>query len=216
MKKLIFATLLSCFIFSCSKKESTYYFVDILDEKDIHGKVSRIEKIDTLEFENDSIACVRAYQFYCNSLKNDKDFEEVGHESYNKQIDYKVYNSENKILNPSKYLTEKIKNEIKNDIFNKPNPLKNNASESVNVQTEDIESQFSKWDGSHTKLVEYVKNEMNDPDSFEHVNTKAGRKDNYIKVEMTFRGKNSFNATITKTIVARCDILTGEVLEIMQ
>lgn len=60
---------------------------------------------------------------------------------------------------------------------------------------------FSSWDGSNAVLVKYVKSKMNDPDSFEHVETLVweGKEPETFIVKMTFRGKNAFGGTITNT-----------------
>jgi hypothetical protein len=77
-----------------------------------------------------------------------------------------------------------------------------------------IESTFSAWDGSHRGLVEYVKNNMNDPRSFEHVETKYGDRGNHLIVEMRFRGKNAFGGVVVNSVRARCG-LDGNVIEII-
>ena len=65
-----------------------------------------------------------------------------------------------------------------------------------------ITSMFSSWDGSHRQLVKYVKSSMNDPDSFDHVQTRIWDMKSHIVIKMTFRGKNAFNATVTNTVRA--------------
>lgn len=83
-------------------------------------------------------------------------------------------------------------------------------------------SQFSKSDGSHATLVAKVKNSMNNPDSFEHVDTvyywtdetkhSAGDK---ITVKMTYRGTNGFGGVVTETVIAQVDT-HGNVLQILR
>lgn len=80
---------------------------------------------------------------------------------------------------------------------------------------ETFQLQFSAWDGSHIKLVRAVKNIMNDPKSFEHVETRYyfDKKNNeIIHVIMKFRGTNAFGALILSTIKAKIDI-DGNVLD---
>ena len=74
---------------------------------------------------------------------------------------------------------------------------------------------FSDWDGSNKFLVEKVKANMKDPDSFKHVETRweYGSGYKYIRVQMQYRGKNSFNATMTETITVKMDI-QGNILEV--
>lgn len=71
-----------------------------------------------------------------------------------------------------------------------------------------IKDQFSAWDGSHKKLEEWVKSRLNDPDSYEHVETRhdVPSADGTMHVSLKFRAKNAFNATITKTATATVDL----------
>jgi tetratricopeptide (TPR) repeat protein len=55
-----------------------------------------------------------------------------------------------------------------------------------------IQEQFSPWDGSHRRLESFIQRAMNDPDSYEHVETVYWDKGDYLIVETTFRGKNAF------------------------
>lgn len=66
-----------------------------------------------------------------------------------------------------------------------------------------IENQFSAWNGSHKALVELIKENMNDPKSFEHVETKYRVENNDLIIVMQYRGKNAFNATITEYVKAK-------------
>lgn len=60
------------------------------------------------------------------------------------------------------------------------------------------------WDGSHREFVQKVKARMNDPGSFEHVETRVGSKrGGRHSIYMTFRGKNVFGGTVQQ--VARGD-----------
>jgi len=54
-----------------------------------------------------------------------------------------------------------------------------------------IEAQFSGWDGSHREFERMIKDAMNDPDSYDHVETRYIDKGSFIRVFCTFRGKNS-------------------------
>ncbi len=55
---------------------------------------------------------------------------------------------------------------------------------------------------------------MNDPDSYEHVETRYGDKGTYLIVTTTFRGKNAFGGVARNTVTAKVD-LEGNVLEIV-
>lgn len=79
-----------------------------------------------------------------------------------------------------------------------------------------LREQFSLWDGSHKKLVEYTKRHMNDPKSFEHVETKWADKGKRLLVSMEFRGKNAFGGTIRNKVIAMVDSKDGTVLEVVE
>ena len=68
-----------------------------------------------------------------------------------------------------------------------------------------IDSQFSAWDGSHVKLVELVKENMNDPKSFEHVETKYIDNGDSLTIFMKFRGTNAFGGKILNTVTGHAD-----------
>lgn len=85
-----------------------------------------------------------------------------------------------------------------------------------------ITSQFSVWDGSHRELVSLVKDNMNDPKSFEHVETKylvlqtqeqvdtVGQgKIGDLYIYMKFRGANAFGAIILSEVEALAEYDTN-------
>ncbi|KAA8698572.1 hypothetical protein [Pseudomonas cannabina] len=73
-------------------------------------------------------------------------------------------------------------------------------------RTKQIESQFSPWDGSHRTFERLIKQAMNDPDSYDHVDTRYVDKGKFIRVYATFRGKNAFGGTVKNTRIADFDI----------
>lgn len=99
-------------------------------------------------------------------------------------------------------------------------PPKRNTSPAPTVRKamtdqEKIEAQFSAWDGSHRALTTYIKKRMNNPASFEHVETGFKKDaDGNLLVKTVFRGTNSFGAVVTNQVVARVD-LDGNVLKIV-
>lgn len=78
-----------------------------------------------------------------------------------------------------------------------------------------IARQFSVWDGSHRNLEHYIKQNMNDPESYEHIKTVYEDKGKFLLVETKFRGKNAFGAKIIETVTARVD-LEGNVILIIE
>lgn len=78
-----------------------------------------------------------------------------------------------------------------------------------------IEKQFSAWNGSHRNLTKVIKKSMNDPDSYEHVETKYWDMGDHLVVLTTFRGKNAFGGKVKNSVKAKI-ALNGQVLEIME
>lgn len=74
-----------------------------------------------------------------------------------------------------------------------------------------IEEQFSLWDGSHVALVDLVKENMNDPKSFEHVETRYDDNGDGITVYMKFRGKNAFGGLVLNEVSAKADYKTNTI-----
>ncbi len=69
-----------------------------------------------------------------------------------------------------------------------------------------IKSQFSSWDGSHIKLEKWVKDKMNDPGSYEHVETTYLDNGDNLTIIMTFRGKNAFGGVVKNLARAEVDL----------
>lgn len=95
--------------------------------------------------------------------------------------------------------------------------IQREAERLVNEQKarkEKIEMQFSSWDGSHPGLTNLIKENMNDPDSYEHIKTKFRDDGNSILVITEFRGKNAFGGKVKNTVSARVD-LNGNVIEVL-
>lgn len=83
-----------------------------------------------------------------------------------------------------------------------------------------IKQQFSAWDGSHKRLVEFIKTSMNDQDSFKHINTTyrlvLSEEDPHLIVKMTYSGNNAFGARVKGNLLAKADITDGSILEIIE
>jgi len=83
-----------------------------------------------------------------------------------------------------------------------------------------IYGQFSGWDGAHYKLERYVKNIMHDEDSYKHIKTRyhlvtSGQNAPYLNIAIRFKGKNGFGAIRNNRIIARVDIESGDIIEIV-
>lgn len=82
------------------------------------------------------------------------------------------------------------------------------------LRTKRIEDGFSAWDGSHRGLTALIKKGMNDPKSYEHVETTYGDKGDSLVVKTTFRGKNAFGGVVANWVIAKTD-LDGNVIEVI-
>lgn len=78
-----------------------------------------------------------------------------------------------------------------------------------------VEKQFSGWDGSHDGLTRYIKEHMNDPDSYEHIETKFADRGDYIVVITKFRGANAFGGKVINSVTAKVDF-NGNVIQIIE
>lgn len=73
-------------------------------------------------------------------------------------------------------------------------------------------AQFSGWDGSHRGVEQAIKARMNNPKSYEHVETRFVLEDNNeISVVTQFRGTNAFGGIVTNVALARVNA-AGQVL----
>ncbi|HUH25500.1 MAG TPA: hypothetical protein VLY87_02645 [Flavobacterium sp.] len=77
-----------------------------------------------------------------------------------------------------------------------------------------VEDQFSNWDGSHLGLKTAIKEHLNDPNSFEHIETRFKDNGDFIYVFTTFTAKNGFGGRVKQTVSAKVDF-KGNVIEIL-
>ena len=77
-----------------------------------------------------------------------------------------------------------------------------------------VKRTFSSRDSSHGGLTKWVKENMNDPDSYEHVSTSYADMGDHLVINMTFRGKNMSGDVVEDFIKAKVD-LEGNVLELL-
>lgn len=76
-----------------------------------------------------------------------------------------------------------------------------------------IDRQFAGFSGANHYVERVIKENMNDPSSFEFVSNSYVDKGTYILVYIKFRGANAFGATILQSVSAKVD-LEGNVLSI--
>jgi hypothetical protein len=101
----------------------------------------------------------------------------------------------------------KVQEELnaKNNIINKKN-------DSISKRNNQIKAQFSAWDGAHIQLERAIKKGMNDPSSYEHVQTLYNEYKDRLLISTTFRGNNAFGGKVVNTIKAYVD-LNGNIIE---
>jgi hypothetical protein len=83
------------------------------------------------------------------------------------------------------------------------------------VALEKIEEQFSPYDGSHYNLERLVKASMNDPDSYDHVETVYWVMVDHLVVRTTFRGNNAFGGKVTQSVKAKISF-DGDVIDVFE
>lgn len=93
----------------------------------------------------------------------------------------------------------------------KPPPPPKTAEE---LRTERIERGFSGWNGAHIKLQRKIKENLKDPESYEHIETFYGDKGDFLLVRTKYRARNSFGGMTIGEIGAKTS-LDGEVIEIV-
>lgn len=84
------------------------------------------------------------------------------------------------------------------------------------TRTEQVQALFMPADGQNYDLVQRVKTQMNDPKSFEHVETTyhdSGTGD--VQVFMTFRGKNALGVLVLNRAVASIDPVTSNITNLV-
>lgn len=89
------------------------------------------------------------------------------------------------------------------------------AQQARETRKKEVESQFSGWDGSHRTFERLIKQTMNDPDSYEHVETRFADKGDYIRVFTKFRGKNAFGGMVVDSATADFTI-TGDFIRVIE
>lgn len=72
----------------------------------------------------------------------------------------------------------------------------------VAARATSVKAQFSGWDGSHRAVEQIIKNNMKNPDSYEHVETRFIDNGKGITVFTTVRGTNSFGGVVPSRWIA--------------
>lgn len=86
--------------------------------------------------------------------------------------------------------------------------------DSVALRNQSIANQFTAM-GSHNNLETLIISEMNDPESYEHIETTYTDLGELLVVTTTFRGKNAFGAKVKQSIQAEVD-LNGNIIKVFK
>ncbi|MDB5252849.1 MAG: VHMLp45 [Flaviaesturariibacter sp.] len=78
-----------------------------------------------------------------------------------------------------------------------------------------IEGGFSSWDGSHKQLEKYIKDNLNDPGSYEHIKTRYWDQDDHLVVSTEYTAKNAYGGRVRGFVKAKC-ALDGSVIDILE
>lgn len=83
------------------------------------------------------------------------------------------------------------------------------------AREERIKRQFSGWDGSHRNLEKLIKTALNDPDSYDHVETNVWDNKRSIRIKTKYRANNAFGAKVLNCVTADYSI-DGELIKIVE
>lgn len=104
---------------------------------------------------------------------------------------------------------------INTNISDKPNvAVIEKPLTTAEIRINDIEKQFSMWSGAHRGLEKMVEKSLNDPDSYEHIETRYTDMGDHIWLNMKYRARNQFGGMVTGQVIAKSDI-NGNVFEII-
>ena len=102
--------------------------------------------------------------------------------------------------------------------------LKQDAANELYKLKNKIENQFSSLYGYHKKLVEYTKNNLKDPSSFEHIetnywppytDTNIKANTNTYRVRMRYTATNSFGGRVQGNVLAEVASINGYIIQII-
>lgn len=93
------------------------------------------------------------------------------------------------------------------DLGDEPEPPKTAAELRVDL----LSGGFSPWDGSHYELVYWLKSQLKDPGSYEHINTTYRDNSDHLMLYMRYRAKNSFGGYSVGSVSAKAAI-SGELM----
>lgn len=139
--------------------------------------------------------------FYIDSIGNITSKKTIITYSKTGEIEY----DNDKIPALSTLIDEEVINSRKEIKATEKQALKQKEEHKKRIQKFE-EKCLSSWDGSHRELVKLIKQNMNNPKSFEHVETRYGVTGDYSWIIMVYRGTNAFGAIVTNRIKAKVSL----------
>ncbi len=98
--------------------------------------------------------------------------------------------------------------------FTSPPPVNELRDEAGAFRPQYIAEAFSQWDGSHKRLTQRIKSTMNNPGSYEHIDTEYSDQGEFLIVRTKFRGTNAFGGKIMNCATAKVGV-GGNVLRVI-
>ena len=83
----------------------------------------------------------------------------------------------------------------------------NNSNATQMTRQQRVEKLFSAWDGSQPSVEKWVKSQLNDPNSYEHIETTYRDFDSVISINTEFTAKNGFGGRVRSRCIAVIDTL---------
>jgi hypothetical protein len=80
---------------------------------------------------------------------------------------------------------------------------------------QNIEKLFSQWDGSHIELTKKIKESLNDPKSYEHIETTYRDMGSSFTIYTTFTAKNGFGGKLKRQVAVVSD-MKGNITEVIK
>lgn len=83
------------------------------------------------------------------------------------------------------------------------------------IRASQVQQGFSAWDGSHRQLERWIKKNLKDPDSYEHIETSyIDKGGNELVVLTKYRARNGFGGMTIGQTAARANI-DGSLIEVL-
>lgn len=209
-----------------TKKASEFINIGQIDSAKVYIKKAK-EKYSTTEnkaviLENE-LTKYKSESFAKETLASmsDEEFEKLKNNSLSKNyLTQTKLNSEFiQLMKTKAPEREKIIKEIKEKrererIARELENARKEKEEFNKNRKENIEKQFSPWDGSHPKLSRMIKENCRNPDSYEHIETRFRDDGSYIFVITKYRAENGFGGMSIGTVSANVDF-KGNVIKII-